>query len=313
MGSSLFENLPDGAHPRYAALFAPTNRVSAEARALCDGHWQHFRRLADRDFRARFPFEFQHRWFEMYLGVSLLGMGLDVSAPKPGPDLRVRHGDLTIWFEAIVPTAGDRLHADAVPEPYVARPDTVPVAQSVPVNQVALRVAQAVRQKINRFDRYRLDKRVGTTDACVIAINVRAIPHAWMDLTDYLLRTLYGIGDRYVVFRRDARDDGPAEWSRHAIEELVRAGGHAEDAIPLVRPENSALSAVLGSSVDAWNLADRLGDDFRLCPHVEPAVPLPAAMLRRGIEFVCRPDGDDGYTLQSIEHFNAQPERVAPR
>ena len=41
---------------------------------------------------------------------------------------------------------------------------------------------------------------------------------------------------------------------------------------------------------------------------VGPAVPLPAAMLSRGTEFVCRRDGDDGYTLQSIEHFNAQPE-----
>jgi type I restriction enzyme S subunit len=301
VNGSLFEYLPDGASPTYRALFEARAGRNAETRELCDEHWRRFLHLADRNFADRFPFEFQQRWFEMYLGVSLLDMGLEVSAPKPGPDLLVRHNGTRIWFEAIAPTAGDPAHPDAVPEPHVAPPGAPPVAQWVPRDQVALRIAQAIRRKIDAFDRYRLNRRIEPNDACIIAVNVRSIPHAWMDLIDYFLKTLYGIGDHYVVFHRDARDDGPADWGRHAIEELVRQGGAAEDAIPLVRPENAGISAVLGSRVDAANLPNRLGDDLLLCPHVAPAIPIPATSIPRGQYFEIQPDGD-GYQARLLGH-----------
>ena len=34
------------------------------------------------------PFEFHQRWFEMYLGASLMSAGIDIRAPKPGTRLR---------------------------------------------------------------------------------------------------------------------------------------------------------------------------------------------------------------------------------
>lgn len=310
MNGTLFGRLPDGASDYYRALFERRSEICSRARDLCDEHWQRFQQLADREFPARFPFEFQQRWFEMYLGVSLLDMGLDVSAPKPGPDLRVQRNGLTVWFEAVVPHGGAPMHPDAVPEPPVPPRGAQPIARRIPTHEIALRIAQAIRRKIERFDGYRAEGRVDAADACVIAISVRSIPDAWLDLTDHLHRTLYGIGDHYVTFHRDAREDSPADWGRHAIEELVRSGGAAEDAIPMVRLENASISAVLGSTVDACNLLARLGDDFVLCPHVEPNVPLPAGLLPRGVAFACQPEGDDGYTLRPVDHANTEPARL---
>ena len=45
--------------------------------------------------------------------------------------------------------------------------------------------------------------------ACMIAINLRAIPHAWADAEEFWFRALYGVRDRFVAIRsRWRRDNG---------------------------------------------------------------------------------------------------------
>ena len=90
----------------------------------CEDLWRGFSDLADANFVERFPFEFHQRWFEMYLGAALRRAKLDVTAPKPDPDLRVMVEGRPLYIEAIAPTAGHPLHADAVQEP-VYRDDEV--------------------------------------------------------------------------------------------------------------------------------------------------------------------------------------------
>src|SRR5262245_41096438 len=97
--NTLFRELPAAAHPYYRALFEGRSEHNRLARETCDVHWGRFRHLADRNFAARFPFEFHQRWFEMYLGATLLDLGLAVSASKPGPDFCVTFEGRTNWFE----------------------------------------------------------------------------------------------------------------------------------------------------------------------------------------------------------------------
>jgi hypothetical protein len=114
----------------------------------------------------------------MYLGTALRRAGLEVTAPKPGPDLQVIVDGSRISIEAIAPIAGHPRHADAVQEPVYWDSEGNPVAARVPHDQITLRLAGAFRAKPDVFDRYRREGRVAKEHACIIAINLRAIPHA---------------------------------------------------------------------------------------------------------------------------------------
>lgn len=303
MTDTLFLTLPPDASEYYRALYEPQHPRNVAIREQCDEHWRRFRPLADEQFPARFPIEFHQRWFEMYVGVTLLDMGLDVTAPKPGPDFLVQRDGVRVWIEAVVPDGGHPMHPDAVSEPPLVLPGAPPIARFVPKNAMALRIAQAVTRKIGVFDRYRADRRVNRDDACVIAVSVRGVPGAWTELQDLLVRTLYGVGDEFVNFNLNADESVPTEWGRYSVEGLTRQGGAAEDALAMVRPENAAISAVLGSNTDAANLPAWLGNDFMLCPHVRPAVPLPAGLLPRGQEWLIQPDGD-GFKGELVSHLH---------
>jgi hypothetical protein len=94
--------------------------------------WREFQPLADSNFLDRFPFEFHQRWFEMYLGATLRNAGLEVRAPKPGPDFQILANGQRIHVEAVCATRGNPLHDDAVPEPVYRDADGNPVVSQVP-------------------------------------------------------------------------------------------------------------------------------------------------------------------------------------
>jgi hypothetical protein len=78
------DEAPDGCALAYRNLIRPQHRGAVAARQRCEETWRLFQPLADPNFLERFPFEFHQRWFEMYLGASLVSAGLDVRAPTPG-------------------------------------------------------------------------------------------------------------------------------------------------------------------------------------------------------------------------------------
>lgn len=297
----LFRDLPADADPAYRHLFERTNERAAEAREICDHMWRDAWDLLDRDFVAQFPTHFQERWFELYLAAALRRAGLNPVAPKPGPDLRIDVGGVRVWIEAIVPGPGHPLHPDAVPTPTYVSADGQHEFMDVPTDQVTLRLAQAFRQKAEKFGRYRQQGVVGPGDACVIAMNVRAIPHAWLDAREYYLRSLYGIGNLYVEI--DRASGRAVSSGRHTRDLLQRAGGADEDVAPLVREEHAAISAVLGSVADCANLPARAGDDFEFLPHALPTVPVPRGAIPRGFEWVLDAHADgSGWKTTQIDH-----------
>jgi hypothetical protein len=94
---------PDGCTAEYRILCeSKPNSRAAAVREGCEDLWRGFSDLADANFVERFPFEFHQRWFEMYLGAALRRAKLDVTAPKPGPDLRVMVEGRPIYIEAPV-------------------------------------------------------------------------------------------------------------------------------------------------------------------------------------------------------------------
>jgi hypothetical protein len=109
------------------------------------------------------------------------------------------------------------------------------------------------------FDRYHREGYVANGDPCIIAINLRDIPHAWADAEEFWFRALYGVGDRFVAIDRSG---GATMAGREHRTLLQRAGGAVEDVAPLLRQERAGISGVLGSSTDVGNVPNPLGGDF---------------------------------------------------
>lgn len=296
---------PEDGSPAYRNLFAPSSDRAAQARAQCEHIWRDYHDLADPQFIARFPFEFHQRWFEMYLGAGLRRAGLDVAAPKPGPDFRVVVEGRPIYIEAIAPTGGNPLHADAVVEPTYRDTDGTPRAIQVPHAKITLRIAGALRQKADVFDSYRRDGRVGRDDPCIIAINLHDIPHAWADAQEYWFRALYGVGDMFVALDRTGHATTSGRGHRELLE---RASGAVEDVAPLLNAERASISGVLGSAADAGFLSNPIGDDFSLMPHSAAHSPYPRGLLRRGAEIMLRL-AEDGqhWDVETIDYGAHKP------
>ena len=300
---------PEGSGPHYRALIHPRRPIEVLARQRCEAMWRLFEPLADPNFLERLPFEFHQRWFEMYLGAALVSAGLDVSAPTPGrgPDFAIRADGRRVYIEAVCATAGDPLHEDAVQEPTYRDAEGNLVAAQVPHDRITLRLAHSVRAKINAFDRYRGTGLVTPDDACVIAVNLREIPHAWADAKDFFFRAVYGVGNRYMVIDRQAGEIVDAGHEHRTL--LTRASGAAEEVAPMLEPNHADVCAVLGSSADAWNMREPFGDDFVLMPHANALAPLPRGLIRRGTEVSLGAGAESGTWMVDETDYGAPAPR----
>src|SRR5690606_5784336 len=142
-----------------------------------------------------FPRRLHERWFEMYLAVALLRVGIDVKRPKPpAPDLLLTIGGRRIWIEATCANAGDPSKPDSVPQPRYAKPGEAPVVRERPTDAMTFRISNSLRVKEQAFGAYMQRGIVAADDVTAIAINVHAIPYAWTDMDDLMRRALYGLG-----------------------------------------------------------------------------------------------------------------------
>jgi hypothetical protein len=285
---------PDGCDLTYRNIGYSTKQGSLNARRRCEELWRLFEPLADPDFLDLLPFKFHQRWFELYLGAALVDAGLDVRAPTPGkgPDFEIHAGGRRIFVEAVCPTAGDPEHPDAVSEPDYRDADGRPAAVQVPHDRITLRIAGAVRAKLDVFDKYRLKGLVDPEDACIVAVNLRGIPQAWADSREFFFRAVYGMGNQYAQIDRESGKVVATGREHRAI--LLRSSGAAEAVAPLLDPVHSDICAILGSSVDAANTRIPLGDDFVLMPHASAQVPVPQGLIGRGVELSLRPNDQSG-------------------
>ena len=290
--------------PAYRFLYAPENDRAATARMRCENLWSDFQDLADPNFNSTFPIEFHQRWYEMYLGVALRLNGLDVRAPTPGrgPDFVVVHENRRIFIEAIAPKAGDPSRPDSVPEPAYWDGNGDPIASNVPHNQITLRITSAFAEKERKFETYCRAGLIEDSDARIIAINIREIPHAWVDAEEFWLRALYGVGDQYIEV--DQSGNFVAQ-GRHHRSQIQKENGATVDVHALLNPQRAMISGVLGSSADVANLPIHLGDDFALMPHASALSPYPTGFLRVGVETVLRPDGNEW--LRQTTDYGAHP------
>jgi hypothetical protein len=308
----LFKSLPEGCDISYKNLFEAKTSGSKFARGQCEQLWRLFHDLADNQFIDRFRFEFEQRWFEMYLGATLRDANLDVSASPQGngPDFLVDHIGRRIYIEAITPEQGHEENPDRVPDPIYRDAYGRPMAGRVPTDQITMRLAEAFRKKAGAFNRYRRDGIIPRDATCIIAINSRDIPHAWADAKPFWFRALYGDGDQYAIVNLDG---GVSEEGRqhrailHGATGPDGTQGTAYEVAPLLDDRNADIAGVIGSSAGA-GFRGPLGDDFFLMRHASPAYPYTPGFLGRGTELTLQLNAAGAYDVETIDYGALEPQ-----
>lgn len=256
----------EGEHQLYARLRDWHDQHSAERRDFFHALWSEFEPFAPTGFAKKLQIEFHQRWWEMYLVVALLNLGLKpkTNTSDSGPDVVLEVGGQYVFLEATAPSAGHS--SDRVPEPVHNG------VADFPERECLLRLTQALIDKKERLRTY-IDKGVIPENACnIIALSASDL-NQFGTLLDGVhpapLSVLAGAGPTVVTI---GGKKPPFSSRRNA---LVRDSGSHVDAVLFERPDFSILSGVLYSPVDLWNAMLTPGDSLSLFvnPHARTHIP----------------------------------------
>jgi len=199
----------DGANldPGFENLKAAEFPIEQQLRAMLREMWTRYEPYADPDFRQGFARDVDGRFWEMYLGCTLIEAGRTllpvVERQREGgqPDLCVLEDDRRIWIEAITPDEG-------APGPdQIVRP--VPINEggrlvAAPIRQAQLRTSGAFWTKAQKIGRYIEQGVIAPGDTRIIAISAsRFGVYVAEQPLPLIMTTLFPIGDAYITIDRD--------------------------------------------------------------------------------------------------------------
>lgn len=279
----------DGTDPGYVNVRDTKDGFCAAGRAFTEQLWPQFAPYADSQFLREAKDYFTERFWEMYLGCTLLDCNLEIGTPgNEGPDLYADIRNERVWFEATAPSAGTG--SDQVPEPVEGK------AIFVPENQMLLRLTAAIETKRVHVEKAEAKGIVSSDEGAVICINGRNIPHSISDyLPHRIVKAVFPIGNEKIALDRETLEvvDSGFEVRPH----ITKASGSKVPTTGFLDARLATVSAVIYSRVDCANHPARMGDDF-VCVHNPNAThPLPIGFLGRGIEYWAEDD-----TLRWFDH-----------
>lgn len=241
--------------PSFVSLRSRDQGPEKALHELIEVMWQRYGSYADPDFREGFARDVYGRFWEMYLGCTILDAGHDLlrttDRMRSGgqPDICVLAGETRIWIEAIAPDDGD-------PGPdQIVRP--VPIndggtAIAAPVRHAQLRMTSAFWTKHLQIQRYLEQGVIHEDDIRVIAISASRFG-AYVSEDPPLIRTsLLPIGDAFFAIDRDTGE--VVDQGFHHSPEIERKGG----SIPrtaLIDDRFADVSGVLWSRISLGNLS----------------------------------------------------------
>ena len=284
-----FFSTGDGKDPGYVNVRDAKVGFCADGRAFTELLWPHFRPFADSTFLQEAKDNFTERFWEMYLGCTLLDCGYEIGTPgDEGPDLYADIRNKRVWFEATAPSAGTG--DDQVPEPTPER--VVPV----PEDKILLRLTGAIEAKRRHLKRAEIKGIVSEWESAVICINGRNVPHSISDYIPHrIVRAVFPIGNPKITLDRTTLkviDSGFEMRPR-----LEKTSGTKIPTTGFIDDSLARISAVIYSRVDCANHPSRLGDEFICVHNPNTYLPLPIGFLGRGLEYYALGD-----SLRKLNH-----------
>lgn len=226
----------------------------AEMRSLIERMWNLYRPYSDPDFCSGIARDLDGRFWEMFLGCTLLEAGHQLlpasERPAEGgqPDLCVIDGGQRIWIEAIAPMRG------------AAGPDGVPelkfgVVAEIPIHQTRLRLTSAFWTKYNKFVRYVEQGVVAPDDKLIIAISGSRFAVQILDDPPLPLTSLFPVGNEVVTVNRTTGDVVGYGFQHQPV--LVREAGEIPRTA-FTQQDHAIISAVLWSRIGLGNLSRKV-------------------------------------------------------
>lgn len=272
----------------YTNVMAASNEWTNAGRKLCEDLWDDFEPYADAEFLIEVRTRFDERFWEMYLSVTLMRRGYELTCSKPGPDVGIIHDGRRIWFEAVSPSRGSDGAPDQVPE---LKYDGQVV--SVPNERIILRYLNSISEKYERQRANWLRSgSVSNDDAFVIALNPRRLGFDNADtMPPRILQAAFPIGNAFITISRDTLETVGSGY--HFRPQVQKAGGSSVDTGVFLHEGYQGLSGLLVSRVDVVNNPPKLGEDFQMVHNPVAAVPLPTSFRLPGTYFEVIESGDE--------------------
>lgn len=229
-----------------------------ECKNYVESLWHAYAPHADPHFRSDAVTHFQERFWEMYLGATFLAHGFSIDrGGNTGPEFFLSSTPRKVWIEAIAPGPGDG--PDAVPPPQYG----APIAQRVPVNEIILRLRQAIEEKKKKHADYVARNVISADEIYIIAINSKRIrtivPEPELPI---IVKSVYPFGNLAVALDKKTLE---VVETRHEYRDAIekRSGSKVSTSV-FFDNEYAGISAVIYSSVDCCNKPQKFGTDFVL-------------------------------------------------
>jgi len=254
------------------------NPKFSEYRNYCENLWKRFAPYADPDFPLEFSKQLQPRFWELYLGCSLLDLGFSIipKSSSKGPDFHIVLDGRNIWIEAIAPNNGEG--PDAVPDIYEHSG-----FDPMPEDKIILRFTNAITEKKKKLDAYIRSGIVSSNDIFVIALNGGGINMLMFDgPMPTVIKSVYPVGDEVVtvdvVSRKVISDKYKLRF------EIIKDSRKAVSTRAFINPEYINITGILYSNVSLGTLPSKLGDDFLFIHNSIAISKLKYGWLRTGKE-----------------------------
>jgi hypothetical protein len=281
--------------PAFVNIRAAKSARLAQIRQHCEDLWQLYEDFADPEFNTELKYNFDARYWEMYLTCFFITEGYKVLCPKPGPDVGIEYSGLRIWFEATSPTRGNDENPDQVPEMKFRSLGEEGEAQDTPNEKIILRYLNSISEKcLRQYPRWIQAKTISPEDAFVIAINPRELG-GWEyadTLPPRILQAAFNIGPPYLTINRETLKTVSEGF--HFRDSIQKKKGQSVSTGVFQSNQYQALSGLLCSRVDAANHPQTIGEDFQLVPNPNAKQPLPEKLRLKGTYFRIAREGD-GY------------------
>jgi hypothetical protein len=215
--------------------------------------WETYARLGlpNEDFVAEFtngkPASLAQRTWELLLAQHLHDQGHELTCVGNGPDLRLEHGGVRVWVEAVCPEPTN-LPADWLEG---SKPGEFKVF-NFPHEEILLRWTTVFDAKFSKLKTYLEKGTVLPTDAYIIAINgcqLGITPGArGITQMPFGVETVFPVGPlRYSINRATNKIEGASISPRFSI---INHNNTSIPTTPFVDPVYSGVSAVFGCAMD---------------------------------------------------------------
>jgi hypothetical protein len=218
--------------------------------------WTIYERYADSHFKQDAKFHFFERFWEMYLGATLIKRGYLLQGPiSQGPEFYINMDSRRMWFEAIAPSRGEG--NDAVPETPLG------VVTKPPHREILLRLTNAV---VEKHRKYASDKKKGiiqNSDFHIVAVNgSRIFPVLYGVTLPYILQVLYPAGDLTITF--DSRTGKTIDSYYQYRDGIFKINRSTVPTDSFLNTDYCGISAVIYSYADPWNGKEKsnIGSEF---------------------------------------------------